>query len=591
MNMMDSRARWLALFVLCLGDLMIVLDVTIVGVALPSIREDLGFSEASLAWVINAYLITFGGFLLLGGRLGDLFGHRRLFLIGITVFTLASALCGLATSQEMLIVARAVQGFGGAVVSAVALSLMMTLFTEPAERAKAMGVFGFVASGGGSLGVLLGGILTDVLDWHWIFLVNVPVGIAVVVLSLILVPSAARADRRQATRCRRRRHGHDRAHDRRLRDRERQRRRLADRTDARIARGRRGAVPGLPRIETRSSSPLVPLSLFRLRNLSTANVVGVLWGAAMFAWFFLSALYLQLVLGYSPLQVGLAFLPGNLIMGALSIGLSAKLVMRFGIRPPLTAGLLLAGLGLALFARAPVDGTFVVDVLPAMILLGLGAGMAFNPVLLAAMNDVEPQDAGLASGVVNTSFMMGGALGLAVLASLAASRTDTPPGCGRERARRAHRRLPPGLPRRRPLRRHGGGAGRRAPPPAPGAQRARRAGARSRERLVRAGEEERGVAVVPLTVWDRPAGERLENIPRRGVRRVGQQARGSGEEVIQKVGVDAGDTERLLECPHHLLPVGSAHALAKLLNERPEVEGVPVDVDHERSIGTCAVRR
>ncbi len=425
MNMMDSRARWLALFVLCLGDLMIVLDVTIVGVALPSIREDLGFSEASLAWVINAYLITFGGFLLLGGRLGDLFGHRRLFLIGITVFTLASALCGLATSQEMLIVARAVQGFGGAVVSAVALSLMMTLFTEPAERAKAMGVFGFVASGGGSLGVLLGGILTDVLDWHWIFLVNVPVGIAVIVLSLILVPSA-----RVPTAAKRLDvagavtvttalmiavyaivNGNDVGW-------------LTGRTLGLLAVAAALFLVFL-RIETRSSSPLVPLSLFRLRNLSTANVVGVLWSAAMFAWFFLSALYLQLVLGYSPLQVGLAFLPGNLIMGALSIGLSAKLVMRFGIRPPLTAGLLLAGLGLALFARAPVDGTFVVDVLPAMILLGLGAGMAFNPVLLAAMNDVEPQDAGLASGVVNTSFMMGGALGLAVLASLAASRTDT----------------------------------------------------------------------------------------------------------------------------------------------------------------------
>ena len=425
MNMMDSRARWLALFVLCLGDLMIVLDVTIVGVALPSIREDLGFSEASLAWVINAYLITFGGFLLLGGRLGDLFGHRRLFLIGIAVFTLASALCGLATSQEMLIVARAVQGFGGAVVSAVALSLMMTLFTEPAERAKAMGVFGFVASGGGSLGVLLGGILTDVLDWHWIFLVNVPVGIAVVVLSLILVPSA-----RVPTAAKRLDvagavtvtsalmiavyaivNGNDVGW-------------LTGRTLGLLAVAAALFLVFL-RIETRSSSPLVPLSLFRLRNLSTANVVGVLWSAAMFAWFFLSALYLQLVLGYSPLEVGLAFLPGNLIMGALSIGLSAKLVMRFGIRPPLTAGLLLAGLGLALFARAPVDGTFVVDVLPAMILLGLGAGMAFNPVLLAAMNDVEPQDAGLASGVVNTSFMMGGALGLAVLASLAASRTDT----------------------------------------------------------------------------------------------------------------------------------------------------------------------
>jgi len=424
MNLMDSRARWLALFVLCLGDLMIVLDVTIVGVALPSIREDLGFSEASLAWVVNAYLITFGGFLLLGGRLGDLFGHRRLFLIGITVFTLASALCGLATSQEMLVVARAVQGFGAAVVSAVALSLMMTLFTEPAERAKAMGVFGFVASGGGSLGVLLGGIITDVLSWHWIFLVNVPVGIAVVALTLVLVPAARVPS-------------------------------AAQRLDVAgavtvtvslmiavyaIVNGNgvgwlTGRTLGLLAvagvlfaiflvIEARTSSPLMPLSLFRLRNLSTANVVGVLWSAAMFAWFFLSALYLQLVLGYSPLQVGLAFLPGNLIMGALSIGLSARLVMRFGIRPPLAVGLLLAGLGLALFARAPVDGTFVVDVLPAMVLLGLGAGMAFNPVLLAAMNDVEPQDAGLASGVVNTSFMMGGALGLAVLASLAASRTD-----------------------------------------------------------------------------------------------------------------------------------------------------------------------
>ncbi|MGH3043911.1 MAG: MFS transporter, partial [Gaiellaceae bacterium] len=272
---------------------------------------------------------------------------------------------------------------------------------------------------------LLGGILTDVLDWHWIFLVNVPVGIAVVVLSLILVPSA-----RVPTAAKRLDvagavtvtsalmiavyaivNGNDVGW-------------LTGRTLGLLAVAAALFLVFL-RIETRSSSPLVPLSLFRLRNLSTANVVGVLWSAAMFAWFFLSALYLQLVLGYSPLEVGLAFLPGNLIMGALSIGLSAKLVIRFGIRPPLAAGLLLAGLGLALFARAPVDGTFVVDVLPAMILLGLGAGMAFNPVLLAAMNDVEPQDAGLASGVVNTSFMMGGALGLAVLASLAASRTDT----------------------------------------------------------------------------------------------------------------------------------------------------------------------
>ena len=425
MTNLDSRTRWLALLVLCLGDLMIVLDVTIVGVALPSIREDLGFSEESLAWVVNAYLITFGGFLLLGGRLGDLFGHRRLFLLGIALFTFASMACGLATSQGMLVGARAVQGVGGAVVSAVALSLMMTLFTEPAERAKAMGVFGFVASGGGSIGVLLGGVLTDVLNWHWIFLVNVPVGILVVVLSLLLIPStrvpmvAQRLDVAGAVTV----------------------------TTAlmlavyAIVNGNGVgwvtartlgllAISGLLLvgflvIESRVHSPLMPLRLFRLRSIAVSNVVGVLWAGAMFAWFFLSALYLQLVLEYSPLEVGLAFLPGNLIMGALSIGLSAKLVMRFGIKPPLATGLGLAAIGLLWLARAPVDGSFVVDVLPSMILLGLGAGTAFNPVLLAAMSDVEPTEAGLASGFVNTSFMMGGALGLAVLASLAALRTDT----------------------------------------------------------------------------------------------------------------------------------------------------------------------
>src|SRR5215218_5604252 len=425
MTIADNRTRWFALYTLCLASLMIVLDVTIVGVALPSIREDLGFSETSLAWVVNAYLLTFGGFLLLGGRLGDLFGHRRLFLVGLVLFTLASGACGRANSQEMLVVARALQGVGGAVVSAVALSLMMTLFTEPADRAKAMGIFGFVASGGGSIGVLLGGILTNALDWHWIFLVNVPVGVLVFALTLSLVP------------------GH--------------RGFVADRrldiagaftvtaslmlavyaivngnqegwTSAQTL-GLLGAATVLMAvflaIESRVSNPLMPLRLFRLRNLSIANVVGILWAAAMFAWFFLSALYLQLVLGYSPLEVGLAFLPANLIMGAFSLGLSAKLVMRFGIRVPLAGGLSLAAVGLLLFARAPVDGTFVVDVLPSMILLGMGAGIAFNPVLLAAMGDVEPGEAGLASGVVNTSFMMGGALGLAVLVSLAAARSAT----------------------------------------------------------------------------------------------------------------------------------------------------------------------
>jgi MFS family permease len=307
----------------------------------------------------------------------------------------------------------------------VALSLIMTLFTEPDERVKAMGVIGFVAAGGGSIGVLLGGILTDTLDWRWIFIVNVPVGIAVFALCLALLP--ADGDRSATGR-------------------------LdvggavtvtaslmlavyaivggneagwqSARTLGLLATAGVLLVVFLA-IEARVSSPLMPLGLFRGRNLSTANGVGVLWAAAMFAWFFLSALYLQQVLGYSPLEVGLAFLPANLIMAAFSLGWSAKLVMRFGIKAPLTAGLVVAAVGLLLFARAPVDGSFATDVLPSMLLLGLGAGVAFNPVLLAAMSDADPEDAGLASGIVNTSFMMGGALGLAILASLAASRTST----------------------------------------------------------------------------------------------------------------------------------------------------------------------
>ena len=421
----DLRRRWLALYVLCLASLMIVLDVTIVGVALPSIRTDLGFSETSLAWVVNGYLLTYGGFLLLGGRLGDLFGHRRLFIAGISAFTLASLACGLAETQWFLVAARSVQGVGGAVASAVSLSLMMNLFTEPGERAKAMGIFGFVASGGGSIGVLLGGVLTDTLDWHWIFLVNVPIGVLVYALSLRLVPgergaaATGRLDFAGAVTVTAALmlavyaivEGNN-----------------AGWTSAQTLGLLGGAAALLTvflTLESRIRAPLVPLAIFRLRSVATANVVGVLWAAAMFAWFFISALYLQLVLGYSPLEVGLAFLPANLIMGAFSLGLSAKLVMRFGIKVPLATGLLLAAAGLVLFARAPVGGSFVVDVLPSMVLLGFGAGMAFNPVLLAAMSDVEPSDAGLASGVVNTSFMMGGALGLAVLASLAASRTSS----------------------------------------------------------------------------------------------------------------------------------------------------------------------
>ncbi len=427
---MDTRTRWLALIVLCLGDLMIVLDSTVVNVALPSIRADLGFSATALAWVVNAYMLTFGGFLLLGGRLGDLYGHRRLFLAGIVFFTVSSLVCGLAGSQEMLVVARAVQGLGGAIVSAVALSLIMVLFTEPGDRAKAMGVFGFVLSGGGTLGVLLGGVLTDALSWHWIFLVNIPIGVGVFFATLSLLPpapgqeSTGRLDVAGAVTVTAALmlavyaivNGNG-----------------AGWTSVQTLGLLGGAVALLAlfvAIEARVAAPLMPLRVVTRRNIAVANSVGVLWAAAMFAWFFLSALYLQLVLGYSPLDVGLAFLPTNLIMGAFSLGLSAKLVMRFGVRPPLAAGLTLAAAGLVLFARAPVGGSFVTDVLPPMVLLGIGAGMAFNPILLTAMNDVEPQQSGLASGVVNTAFMMGGALGLAVLASIAASRTDSLLGSG-----------------------------------------------------------------------------------------------------------------------------------------------------------------
>jgi EmrB/QacA subfamily drug resistance transporter len=413
--------RWLALYVLCAGVLMIVLDTTVVNVALPSIREDLGFTETSLVWVVNAYMLTFGGFLLLGGRLGDLYGRRRLFLLGITLFTLASLACGLANSQWLLVAARAVQGLGGAVVTAIALSLIMNLFTEPADRAKAMGIYSFVCAGGGSIGVLAGGVLTSALNWHWVFLVNLPIGVLVYVLCRVLLPDSRGEVRRG---------------------------RLDIGGAVTVTASSMLAVYAIVNgdiallaiaaallavfllIEARVAAPLMPLGLFRLRSVATANVVGVLWAAAMFAWFFISALYMQLVLGYSPLQVGLAFLPANLIMAAFSLGLSARLVMRFGIRAPLAAGLVLAAAGLALFGFSPVEGRFVVHVLPGMVLLGLGCGMALNPVLLAAMSEVAPSDSGLASGIVNTSFMMGGALGLAVLASIAAGRTEALLGSG-----------------------------------------------------------------------------------------------------------------------------------------------------------------
>jgi MFS family permease len=358
-------------------------------------------------------MVTYGGFLLLGGRLGDLYGNRRWFLIGTSLFTVASLVCALANSQWLLVTARALQGLGGAAVSAIALSLIMNLFSETAERAKAMGIYGFICAGGGSVGVLAGGVLTSALGWHWVFLVNLPIGALVCALCFILLsPDPAPAVKRQ----------------------------LDVAGAIMVTLASMLAIYGIVNatyallavaavllaafliLESRVRDPLMPLRLFRVRSLVVTNLIGVLWAAAMFAWFFISALYMQLVLGYTPMQIGLAFLPPNLIMAAFSIGLSAKLVLRFGLKAPIAAGMLLAAAGLGLLAVAPNGGSFLVHVLPGMLLLGLGCGMALNPVMLAGMSDVDPGESGLASGVLNTSFMMGGALGLAALASLSEAR-------------------------------------------------------------------------------------------------------------------------------------------------------------------------
>jgi EmrB/QacA subfamily drug resistance transporter len=409
---MTERKRWLAFYLLCAGEFMIVIDTTIINVALPSIQASLRFSDASLVWVVNAYMVTYGGFLLLGGRLGDLYGQRRWFLFGTALFTAASLVCALASTQWLLVVARAVQGLGGAAVSAIALSLIMNLFSEAGERAKAMGIYGFICAGGGSVGVLAGGVLTSALSWHWVFLVNLPIGALVCALCFTLLsPDTAPARKRRldvagaltvtlssmlAVYA------------------------IVDGNYALLA-GAAALLAVFLVIESHVADPLMPLRLFRMRSVAVSNVIGVLWAAAMFAWFFISALYMQLVLGYTPMQIGLAFLPANLIMAVFSIGLSAKLVMRFGLKLPIAAGMLLTAAGLGLLALAPSGGGFVLHVLPGMLLLGVGCGMALNPVMLAAMSDVDPSESGLASGVVNTSFMMGGALGLAALASVSAA--------------------------------------------------------------------------------------------------------------------------------------------------------------------------
>ena len=421
----SDRRRWLALYVLCVGMLMIVLDVTIVNVALPSIQEDLHFSTSSLAWVVNAYLIAFGGLLLLAGRLGDLIGRRRVFLAGLAIFTVASLLCGLAQSEWMLVGARFIQGVGGAMTSAVILGMIVTMFPQPREQAKAIGVFAFVASAGGSVGLLAGGVLTQSINWHWIFFVNLPIGIATALAA---------------------------------------RRLLADEPGIGLREG--ADVPGAVLItsalmlgvctivgpaskhgwsasstlvlgaaaiallviffvrEATASRPLMPLRVFRLRPVAAANAIQILSVAGMFGMFFLGALYLRRVLGYDALQIGLAFLPVTIAMGTLSIRYSERLYMALGARRTLGAGLTLVLAGLVVFALAPVHANYALQVMPSMLLLGVGAGTCFPALMNVAMSGATPQDAGLASGLVNTTAQVGGALGLAVLATLSTSHSN-----------------------------------------------------------------------------------------------------------------------------------------------------------------------
>jgi EmrB/QacA subfamily drug resistance transporter len=418
---------WVVLVLICLAQFMVVLDATIVNVALPSIQTDLHLSDAGLQWIINAYTLVFGGFLLLGGRLGDLLGRKRLFLVGLVIFTGASLLDGLAGSEGVLVGARALQGLGAALISPAALSIISTTFEEGAERARALAVWAAIAIGGSAVGLILGGALTQYFSWPWIFFINVPVGIATFVLSLRLVPES-----RDAT-------AH-RSYD------------LAGAatvtgglmalvyaivgaqsagwTSARTLGFFTAAVVLLAAfvvIESRAKAPLVRLSIFRVRSLLTANTAMFLAMSGMFAMFFFNTLYIQQVLGYGPLEAGLAFLPFTAgIM--ISASLASQFAPRIGVRPVAVGGFLLSVAGLALLTQLPVDGSYAVNVLPAILLSSLGMGAVFMPLTLIATTGLADDDQGLASGLFNTSQQIGGALGLAVLSTLATSKTQAAGG-------------------------------------------------------------------------------------------------------------------------------------------------------------------
>jgi EmrB/QacA subfamily drug resistance transporter len=420
----DSR-RWIALYVLCAGMLMIVLDVTVVNVALPSIQDDLGFSQSSLAWVVNAYLITFGGLLLLAGRFGDILGRKNVFMVGLALFTVASALCGAAQSQGVLVGARFVQGIGGAMTSAVILGMIVTMFPEPREQAKAIGVYGFVASAGGSVGLLAGGVLTQTINWHWIFFINLPIAVGTALLAHRLIDRDEGIGFGQ---------GADAAGGLLITA----SLMLGTYTIVKPAAdygwgaGRTLLLGAASLVllaafiarEATARNPLIPLRIFRSRNVSGANVIQPLLVAGMFGMFFMGSLYMQKVLGYDPLQIGFAFLPATLIMGVLSFRYTEPLISRFGAKRAVLAGMVLIVAGLALFTRAPVDGSYAGHILPVMILLGFGVGVCFPSLVTLAMSGATQQDAGLASGLVNTTAQVGGALGLAVLATVSATRSD-----------------------------------------------------------------------------------------------------------------------------------------------------------------------
>jgi EmrB/QacA subfamily drug resistance transporter len=421
-----EKNRWVALVVLCTGFLMIVLDATVVNVALPTIQDDLGFSQSSLAWVVNSYLIAFGGLLLLAGRLGDLISRRGMFMSGLVVFTLASLACGASQTEAMLVGARFAQGIGGAMTSSVILGMIFTMFPEPREQAKAMGVFSFVASGGGSVGLIAGGVLTDLINWHWIFFVNIPIGIATAILArryveadrgegfgkgadvlgailstsalMLLVYTIVQPAAQDG---------------------------WGDPTTLACAAGAIALGIGFVVRESTTAHPLIPLRIFRVREVAASNGIQGLLVAGMFGTFFMGSLYLERILHYSPLEIGLAFLPLTLVMGIVSLRYSEKLIMRFGPRRTLVPGMTLVLIGLLLFARTPVDGEYLRDLFPIMPLIGLGFAISGPSLVTLAMSGASQQDAGLASGLINTTTQVGGALGLAVLATLAGTRTDS----------------------------------------------------------------------------------------------------------------------------------------------------------------------